>query len=499
MANEKHKTLVLVVAYAASAHIEKVLKRIETSVAALPDLDIHTLVIDDGSPDNTAALAERFKATTSMAMTVLRNPVNQGYGGNQKLGYRYALRFGFDSVVMVHGDGQYPPEQIGAMVEKIIAEKAEVVLGSRMLNRRDAIKGGMPYYKFVGNIILTGVQNWMLGMRLSEFHTGFRAYSKSFLQRTPFAYNSNDFDFDTDILIQARLSKANIAEISIPTHYGDEVCHVNGTKYAVQILRTSILANMQRYQIYYHPKFDFAPDAPYASKVGIDSSHDFAIRNVLPYQNVLDIGGCAGHVARVLRKEKGCFVYGVDTYQHRSSAEEYDQLTHADIDREDMKKYLPVDRPIQTVLLLDVLEQLEAPEYFLTSLREQLRMEQGRMIITTANVGFILTRLSLMLGHFNYSKRGILDFTHKRLFTLGSLRRMLVQHGYKIDRIEGIPIPFGLIWPNHPRRVRLLTGLNRQLIRISRRLFSYQIGMVVHPLPTLDVLLENAEKSFDHP
>src|SRR6266568_4621324 len=212
MDDARPKVLIFIVAYAAAQHIESLLERLNASLPQLISFDLHVLMIDDASPYNTAALADKFQARSGIPLTILRNPVNQGYGGNQKVGYQYTLRFGFDAVVLLHGDGQYPPELIST-----------------------ALKGGMPTYKYVGNIILTRLQNKILGMRLSEFHTGFRVYRTSLLARLPFSYNSNDFDFDTDILIQSQLARARIVEIAIPTHYGDETSHVNGVKYAWQI------------------------------------------------------------------------------------------------------------------------------------------------------------------------------------------------------------------------------------------------------------------------
>ena len=406
------KALIFVVAYAAAAHIEALLDKVAAALPALKSFDPHILIIDDASPDNTAALAEKYKARGTLPMTVLRNPVNQGYGGNQKIGYQYALRFGFDSIVLLHGDGQYPPEQIGAMLEAMQTQNADVVLGSRMLERKNAIKGGMPYYKFIGNIVLTRLQNAILDMRLSEFHTGFRAYRTSFLARIPFSYNSNDFDFDTDILIQARLSNAVIAEIPIPTHYGEEICHVNGMKYAGQIIRNSLLAKCQGYQIYYHPKFDLASEPGYVSKVGLDSSHDFAIRHVNAYDTVIDIGGASGYVANILRAQKGCYVYGIDAYMNSKTMDNYDQFKQIDLNSQDITEIFPRDRIVHKVLLLDVLEHLVAPEKFLISLRNETAAQESRVIITTGNIGFLLTRLSLLIGNFNYGKRGILDFTH---------------------------------------------------------------------------------------
>src|SRR5205085_662872 len=156
----------------------------------------------------------------------------QGYGGNQKIGFHYAMEHGFGLVILLHGDGQYAPELVLKFVEKWEETHSAVVLGSRMIEKRSALKGRMPFYKWIGNQVLTKLQNKIVGSDLSEFHTGFRAYDVGFLRQVPFDLNTDGFHFDTEILLQAFALKARVAEFPIPTFYGDEVCHVNGISYA---------------------------------------------------------------------------------------------------------------------------------------------------------------------------------------------------------------------------------------------------------------------------
>jgi glycosyltransferase involved in cell wall biosynthesis len=494
---EAHKILIFIVAYNAEKHIDKVLERISKS---LPDIqnsefakiDYEILIIDDASKDNTVKVAESYKESHNLNLTILKNPVNQGYGGNQKIGYQYAVKFGFDSVVLLHGDNQYPPESIKDIISELITAPADIVLGSRMLDKKSALKGKMPLYKFIGNIVLTKTQNYLLGTNLAEFHTGFKGYRTSFLKNIPFSYNSNDFDFDTDIIIQAALSGARIAEIAIPTHYGEEVCNVNGIKYAIQVVRNSFLAKVQKYSIYYHPKFDFEPEVRYESKTSFDSSHTFAINNVNMHANVLDIGGASGFVAEALKNDKKCKVYGLDKYPTKTTSENYNKFIEFDLDNDNISDAIDLDENIDTILLLDVIEHLINPESFLINLRNCIAKSNPKIVVTTGNIGFIIIRLSLLLGNFTYGKRGILDFTHKRLFTFYSLKRLLKLHGYSIEKVEGVPVPFEFIFKN--KKVGgFFSKVNRILIKISKSLFSFQIAMVVKPLPTLDILLERAK------
>ncbi len=252
------KVLILIVCYQAEPFIEGVLQRIPDAVWAKEAFETEILIIDDQSADRTFYTAHAYtKQQSHRRITVLRNPVNQGYGGNQKIGYHYAIEHGFDVVLLLHGDGQYPPEYIVPMVEAILNDDADVVLGSRMINKLDALRGRMPVYKWLGNQFITGLQNAMLHSRLSEFHTGFRAYRVRALAGVPFDLNSDYFDFDTDIIIQMLDTEQRILEIPVPTFYGDETCRVNGFRYAALILHTTLLSRIIRLGSFYHPKFDY--------------------------------------------------------------------------------------------------------------------------------------------------------------------------------------------------------------------------------------------------
>ena len=229
---------VLVVAYEASATLESVLNRIPDEFRTR----LHTiLVCDDASTDDTFQVGMRVKQLRpDLPLEVIRRPVNLGYGGNQKAGYRWMIDHGIDVVVLLHGDGQYAPEFLPDMVEPIVEGRADVVFGSRMLERGTALRGGMPKYKYVGNKILTFLQNRIAGVRLSEWHSGYRAYSVDSLARVGFELNADYYDFDTQIILQMISSNQRIVEIPIPTFYGDELSRVNGIRYGWRILRHTL-------------------------------------------------------------------------------------------------------------------------------------------------------------------------------------------------------------------------------------------------------------------
>ena len=481
--NNRKKILIFVVAYNAEKHLEKVLDRIPSGIFKKYDYEI--LVIDDASVDATFEVGKLYRAAKKeLNLKILFNPENQGYGGNQKLGYRYAIIHNFDAVVLLHGDGQYPPELIEEMVFPILKNESDAVFGSRMLKKRGALKGGMPLYKYAGNKILTFLQNKILGSSLSEFHSGYRAYSVPALNSVPFERNSDDFHFDTEIIIQFFMKKLRIREISIPTYYGDEICCVNGLKYAWNVIKATLMSRLHKCYILYERKYDVTDEGKYMSKIGYPSSYSMAIDAVKNDSKVLDLGCGPGYVARGL-KNKGCYVSGIDDISavNKDSFDEFLQLNLNNLDK------LPGMDAFDYILILDIIEHLDKPELFLDKIRENSKRKRPLVIVTVPNVAFFIIRLQLLFSHFNYGKEGILDLTHKRLFTFKSLIKMVTESGFEVKKVKGIPAPFPKAIGNNIYS-RLLIGLNKLLIGLSKNMFSYQIYMEIIPKVVVSELLE---------
>jgi glycosyltransferase involved in cell wall biosynthesis/2-polyprenyl-3-methyl-5-hydroxy-6-metoxy-1,4-benzoquinol methylase len=486
------RLLILVVAYNAEKTITDVLGRIPARLAA--EYDVEILVIDDASQDRTfeKSRAVLSRGTVPYPLHVLFNPVNQGYGGNQKIGYHFAIDRGFDFVALLHGDGQYAPECLPELVRPLRDGDADAVFGSRMLERGAAIRGGMPLYKFVGNRILSTFQNRMLGTGLSEFHSGYRVYATAALRRIPFALNTNDFHFDTEIIVQLFLAGQRVRELPIPTYYGDELCHVDGLRYAWDVTKTMLVARAQALGLFYDRRFDCAA-APaahshYELKLGYSSPHALALERVEPGSRVLDLGCAGGLVADLLTRRKTCRVTAVDRFAPLPDVRLESFVLH-DLDQGppalDFTRY-------DCVLLLDVLEHLRSPEDFVERLREAMAMApRVKLLVSTANVGFFINRLALLLGQFNYGKRGVLDLTHTRLFTFKSFRRLFEQAGFRVVESRGVPGPFPLALGDNWLS-RALVGLNQLLIGLASGLFSYQLFFVVEPMPSLEYLLGQA-------
>jgi glycosyltransferase involved in cell wall biosynthesis len=224
---------ILVVAYNAESTIESTLNRIPKNFVN----SIYSILIsDDKSKDLTSKKAKDFADKSSLPINLVVQPINLGYGGNQKFGYSWAIQNDWDIVVLLHADGQYAPEFIPEIIKPITEDRADAVFGSRMINKKDALKGGMPKYKWIGNQILTYLQNKLTNQSFSEWHSGYRAYRVNALREINIGKLSNGFRFDTQIILELIRVKKSITEIPIPTYYGDEVSHVNGIEYAREII-----------------------------------------------------------------------------------------------------------------------------------------------------------------------------------------------------------------------------------------------------------------------
>jgi glycosyltransferase involved in cell wall biosynthesis len=224
------RVMVVLPAYNAERTLERTVAEIPSGI--VDDL----LLVDDSSRDATVSLASR------LGIPVVVHPRNRGYGGNQKTCYAEAIRRGAEIVVMLHPDYQYTPRLIGAMAWLVASGEFDVVLGSRILGT-GALKGGMPLYKYVANRFLTFVENLLLGVKLSEFHTGYRAFSRTVLETLPLGECSDDFVFDNEILAQAIAFGYRIGEISCPTKYFAEASSINFTRsviYGFGVLGTGL-------------------------------------------------------------------------------------------------------------------------------------------------------------------------------------------------------------------------------------------------------------------
>ena len=230
---------------------EQTMERTYHTVRQHCPIDI-AIVADDGSHDRTAEIGRE------LGCVVVSHPKNRGYGGAQKSGYSKALEMGADVVVLVHGDNQYDPSLTGEFVEKVRDEGYPVVTGTRMV-LGDALASGMPWWKFLANKFLTGLENFAFGTNMTDFHNGFRAYSADFLRSVPFDTFSEKFDFDTDIILHAALRKVRIAEIPHTTRYREEnsqMTFLKGVQYGTGIMITVGRYYLHKFGLKHEPLFE---------------------------------------------------------------------------------------------------------------------------------------------------------------------------------------------------------------------------------------------------
>jgi glycosyltransferase involved in cell wall biosynthesis len=460
---------VLVVAYNASSTLAPVLDRIPPDIRnRLSDV----LVCDDHSDDATYLVGLGYgQVRTDLPLTVVRNSRNLGYGGNQKSGYEWAISHGLDIVVLLHGDGQYAPECLPQMLAPLERDEADAVFGSRMMDRRAALRGGMPRYKYVGNRILTRVQNAVVGLDLSEWHSGYRAYSVSALRDIPLASNSDGFDFDTEVIIQLHEAGKRIVEVPIPTYYGDEICHVNGIGYARDVVVDSVRYRLHKMG-FGSGEMAFASD-PYELKTGPATSHGRILSWLRrrPPARILDLGCSDGRLGEQIRG-LGHEVIGVDAIDHRGARDRLDGFVVSDLDLG-----LPPDvgSGYDIVLAADVLEHVRHPQRLLAEARQCLS-EHGSIIASVPNFSHWYPRLRVAIGTFDYDRRGILDQGHLRFFTRRSFERLAVGAGLEVRRREATTTPIEVLRRDSDQTDRKTTlgRVQHAAVTLRPTLFAYQ-------------------------
>ena len=469
----------LVVAYNAASTLAHVLDRIPKKFRSRIT---HVFVCDDASQDATYLVGLGYKQITDdLPLTIVRHSNNLGYGGNQKAGYRLAIQHELDIIVLLHGDGQYAPECLEEIVAPLERGECDAVLGSRMMLKGAARKGGMPLYKYLGNKILTRFENQMLGSDLSEFHSGYRAYSVDALSRMPFERNSDGFDFDTQIIIQLTDAGKRIVEVPIPTYYGDEICYVDGLKYAKDVSAAVVRYRLAKLGFGTHGLGGVGEE--YALKGGQESSHAVILRwlGQMPPARILDLG-CSGGLLSDRIRALGHTVTGVDILELPEVRDRVDHFIRGDLDH-GLPSDLDADGPFDVVLAADVLEHVRVPELVLDQIRDVLA-PRGALVASVPNFGHWYARGRTALGLFDYDQRGIFDRGHVRFFTRRSFLRRLRAAGFSIVRSEATGLPLDALTGRDGAIVRTLGAADRLAVSLRPTLFGYQFVCQCEARPT---------------
>ena len=471
---------ILVVTYNALSTLIPVLKRIPPSVWSNVE---EVVVFDDASQDGTFELAMGIKAVCDVPkLQVLKHPKNLGYGGNQKAGYRYFIEKGFDIVVLLHGDGQYAPEILAQLYRPLVTGEADAVFGSRMMRTYGGpLKGGMPLYKYAGNRILTILENRALGLELTEFHSGYRAYNLHALAQIDFSRMTNDFHFDTEIIVKLHHQAMKIREVPIPTYYGTELCNVDGLKYARDVVRSVWRYRQTCRSVMRAPEFA-EYFVHYPIKHSKHSSHYYARQLVGRDQDVLDVGCGEGFFAAELKKD-GNRIVGVDALPSATEHAALERYISADLNAAQPELARQAgEHAFDRVLLLDVLEHLVQPERLLAEVRPALK-EGGQLVVSVPNVANITVRLALLFGRFPYTDRGILDCTHLHFYTRKTARALLAENGWEIVAAKTTVMPLELVLGLDPANplMRAITALLAAATALFPTLLGYQFVFLARP------------------
>jgi 2-polyprenyl-3-methyl-5-hydroxy-6-metoxy-1,4-benzoquinol methylase len=359
---------------------------------------------------------------------------------------------------------------MGDIIEPIVHGDADAVFGSRMMQRGRAREGGMPLYKYVGNRILSTTQNALTGLDLSEWHSGYRAYRVSALADLPFVANSDGFDFDTEIILQLAAAKKKIVEVPIPTYYGDEICRVNGMRYAADVIVDTL-----RYRL---GRSGFGAGQlgrvtePYAFKPSPYSSHGRILQMLehRPPQRILDVGCGPGWLANALRVS-GHEVTGVDVAEEFGVHERMERFVRADL-----SAGLPdeLDGDYDVVVAADIVEHLADPSTLLHDMADRVR-PGGSVIASVPNIGHWYPRARFTAGRFDYDQRGILDSTHLRFFTRRSFLRLAAEAGLSPTSASHTGLPLDALGLSDAQPIAGAIGsIDRALVRLWPTLFAYQ-------------------------
>jgi glycosyltransferase involved in cell wall biosynthesis len=459
---------ILVVAYNAASTLARVLDRIPRDF--VPRI-CEVLVCDDHSQDATYLVGLGYQQLSrELPLNVIRHDRNLGYGGNQKAGYRWAIEHGWDVAVLLHGDGQYAPEVLPQLVEPLELDKSDAVFGSRMMEPGGARRGGMPLYKYVGNKILTRVENAAVGTDLSEWHSGYRAYSVPALESVAFDENSNGFDFDTQIIIQLHEAGKQILETPIPTYYGDEISYVRGVKYARDVVRATLRYRLQKMGL--GRRATSATGAEHAS----DDADQGAQARVVEWLSsrqparILDVGSSDEWLTRRLRLG-GHAVTRVD---------------RGDQPALDLSGRFGED--FDVVVATDVLERVKDPERLLCDARRCLR-PGGTIIVSVPNFAHWYPRSRVAMGRFDYERRGGMTRDHLRFFTRASFERLVAKNGFTIRRRDAIELPLDAARGTDAgagRREHLFERVNQVAVTLYPSLFAYHLLFELEPVPEVE-------------
>ncbi len=327
------------------------------------------------------------------------------------------------------------------------------------------LRGGMPLYKYLGNRVLTAFENRALGLNLTEFHSGYRAYNVHALSQIRLDNLADEFHFDTEIIIKLHHQNFKILEVPIPTFYGDEICYVNGLKYAKAILRAVYRYMETSRAVRCYPEYE-EYFVPYAIKRSLYSAHYYAARLIGRDQRVLE-----------LRRKPTSGKMGTD-FEPSQFQIPGNNVIEADIET-GLSELRKSGQEFDRILALDILEHLENPSKLLQDCR-RLLSARGKLIVSVPNAVNLTVRLMVLFGNFRYADRGILDWSHLRFFTAKTIRALLEEHGYRVTGHHYTIMPLERLIPmrSENRLLRFGNKVLRVLTALAPGLLAYEILLI---------------------
>jgi 2-polyprenyl-3-methyl-5-hydroxy-6-metoxy-1,4-benzoquinol methylase len=459
--------------------LQRILDRIPRSVGEWFD---EVVIMQERSASRERPVPRDLLGGGPANLQVHRLPRDAGYGGARKAAFEYALLKRFDHVVMLRGDGVHPPEALPALVHPILFDPDQMVFAYRQLRLPEAPGSWKLVPNLVAHTLATGFQNRLLGLRLRDYHSGYRLYSMRAIERIPFQLDSDDHRFDMQLVIQCRVLGVPVKEVPVGPIWREYPTNRVGLTEVLRACRCAIDYRLHQLHAYRLGQYFVDEGVRYTLKRSRTGSHMQIVGAIAPGSSVLDLGCSQGLLAHPLR-EKGVRVTGVDIAPPERLAAELDRYFQRDLD---LPLDLPVGREFDYVVVSDVIEHLRNRTQLLRGARRFLK-EGGRLIISTPNIALWFYRLSLFVGRFEYGPRGVLDETHVHLFTRATFRREVEKAGFFVLKERVTALPFEIVFEStgRSRLVRSASNLYHALARLWPAMFAYQ-HIIEAEITTLD-------------
>ncbi len=405
-----------------------------------------------------------------LALGVHRLPRNGAYGELRKAAFEHALSSGAHTAICIRGDGLHPVAELPDLVAAALRWPEDLVIAARRhaLLRRAP---GLPVARLLAHRLATGFQNRILGLRLSDYHSSFRAVPVAALARIPFQLCDSGRSFDMQLVVQCRALGVPIREQPVPPSWSEFGSDLHGIAGVAGACASAIDYRLHQLHLIRRGRWFVERGVHYTLKRSPSGSHMQILDAIRPGSRVLDLGCSQGLLARPL-EERGVRVVGVDRHPRGEIASQLEAYYERDLEQ---PLELPVGREFDYVVLSDVIEHLRNRRALLRSARRFL-VVGGRLILSTPNVALWFYRLSLLVGRFEYGARGVLDRTHVHLYTRASIRREVEAAGFRVLRERSTALPFEVVFEStgRSRLLRFAAHAYHQLARMWPALFSYQ-------------------------